>query len=197
MNGDDDSAVTAALRQIERPPAGASVEPLTDEQRGALRAMMARFATGVTVVAARHGPLLAGMTANAIASISINPPLMMASIGQKSETHGAILGSHSFALSVLSDGQRGLADCFAQPTTAAKLQRFCDAPWHEGETGSPILDGAIAYFDCRLVAKHAGGDHTIFIGEIVAAGFDEGAEPLIWYGSRYRWLAAEEPGSAP
>lgn len=193
MSGDPNDAVAAALRQIERPPAGATVEPLTAGQQNALRAMMARFATGVTVVAARHGPLLAGMTANAIASISINPPLMMASIGQKSETHGAIVGSHSFALSVLSDRQRALADCFAQPTTAAKLQRFCDAPWHEGETGSPILDGAIAYFDCRLVARHAGGDHTIFIGEIVAAGFDEGAEPLIWYGSRYRQLTGEEP----
>lgn len=190
---DPNDVVAAALRQIERPPAGASVEPLSAEQQGALRAMMAHFATGVTVVAARHGPLLAGMTANAIASISINPPLMMASIGQKSETHGAIVGSHSFALSVLSDRQRELADCFAQPTTAAKLQRFCDAPWHDGETGSPILDGAIAYFDCRLVARHAGGDHTIFIGEIVAAGFDEAAEPLIWYGSRYRRLAEVEP----
>lgn len=183
----------ATLGQIERPPAGATVEPMTPHQQRILRAMMARFATGVAVVAARHGPLLAGMTANAIASISINPPLMMASIGQKSETHAAILGSHSFAISVLSAGQRSLAECFAQPTTAGKLQRFCEAPWHEAETGSPILDGAIAYFDCRLVAHHPGGDHTIFIGEIVAAGFDEGAEPLIWYGSGYRQLAAEEP----
>ena len=190
---DSPDGLTAALQRIERPPTGASVEALTAEQRQALRAMMARFATGVTVVAARHGPLLAGMTANAIASISINPPLMMASIGQQSETHGAIVGSHSFAVNVLSDRQRALADCFAQPTTAAKLQRFCDAEWHEGETGSPILDGAIAFFDCRLVAKHPGGDHTLFIGEIVAAGFDEAAEPLIWYGSRYRQLAAAEP----
>ena len=183
----------AVLRRFERAPAGASVEPISADQQQLLRAMMARFATGVTVVAARHGPLLAGMTANAIASISINPPLMLASIGQRSETHGAITGSHSFAVSVLAAGQRRLADCFAQATTAAKLQRFCDAPWHEGETGSPILDGAIAYFDCRLVAQHPGGDHTLFIGEIVGAGYDDAAEPLIWYGSRYRQLSPEEP----
>lgn len=188
-----DDAIRDALQRIERRPAGASVAPLSEDQQRVLRAMMARFATGVTVVAARHGPLLAGMTANAIASISINPPLMLASIGQQSETHGAILGSHSFAISVLADTQRAIADCFAQPTTAAKLRRFCDAPWHEAETGSPILDGAIAYFDCRLVAHHPGGDHTLFIGEIVAAGFDEAAQPLIWYGSRYRQLADEEP----
>jgi flavin reductase (DIM6/NTAB) family NADH-FMN oxidoreductase RutF len=185
--------LSSVLQRFERQPAGASVEPLTPDQQRVLRSMMARFATGVTVVAARQGPLLAGMTANAIASISINPPLMMASIGQRSETHGAITASHSFAVSVLSAGQRQLADCFAQGTTAAKLQRFCDAPWHEGETGSPILDGAIAYFDCRLVARHPGGDHTIFVGEIVAAGFDETAEPLIWYGARYRQLSPEEP----
>jgi flavin reductase (DIM6/NTAB) family NADH-FMN oxidoreductase RutF len=178
---------------IERLPMGGVLSPMTDEQRRQLRAMMARFATGVTVVAARHGPLLAGMTANAIASISVDPPLMMASINHKSETHAAIKGSHSFAVSVLADAQRELADCFAQPTTAAKLQRFCDAPWHDAETGSPIVDDAMAFFDCRLVAQHPGGDHTIFVGEIVAAGFSEGAEPLIWFGSRYRRLAPVEP----
>lgn len=163
-----------------------------EEDRGPwLRAMMGRFATGVTVVAARHGPLLAGMTANAVASISLDPPLLMASINRSSETHVAIVGSHSFAVSVLGDHQQPIAECFALPTTAGKLQRFCDAPWHEAETGSPILDGAIAFFDCRLHESHAVGTHTIFIGEIVAAGYEEGGEPLLWYGSRYRRIAAE------
>jgi flavin reductase (DIM6/NTAB) family NADH-FMN oxidoreductase RutF len=163
-----------------------------DEDRGPwLRAMMGRFATGVTVVAARHGPLLAGMTANAIASISLDPPLLMASINRGSETHVAMVGSHSFAVSVLGEQQRSIADCFALPTTAGKLQRFCDAPWHEAETGSPILDGAIAFFDCRLHESHPAGTHTIFIGEIVAAGYEEGGEPLLWYGSHYRRIAAD------
>lgn len=156
-----------------------------------LRAMMARFATGVTVVAARQGPLLAGMTANAIASISIDPPLLAASVSRSSETHTAIVGSHSFAVSVLSAEQQAVAECFAQSTTAEKLQRFCDVAWHEAETGSPILDGAIAFFDCRITASHPTADHTIFVGEIVAAGYDEAAEPLLWYGSRYRRLAPE------
>jgi flavin reductase len=160
-----------------------------DAERARLRALMGRFATGVTVVAARHGPLLAGMTANAIASISIDPPLMMASIARKAETHVAIVGAHAFAVSVLSREQRDLADCFAQPTTADKLKRFCDAAWHEAETGSPILEGALAYFDCRLTARHDGGDHGIFIGEIVAAGYRDDAEPLLWYASGYRELA--------
>jgi flavin reductase len=163
---------------------------MEDAERSRLRALMGRFATGVTVVAARHGPLLAGMTANAIASISIDPPLMMASIARKAETHVAIIGSHAFAVSVLSRDQRALAECFAQPTTAQKLQRFCDVAWHEAETGSPILEGALAYFDCRLSARHDGGDHTIFIGEIVAAAYREDAEPLLWYASDYRRLAA-------
>ena len=164
-----------------------------DDDRGPwLRAMMGRFATGVTVVAARHGPLLAGMTANAVASISLDPPLLMASINRGSETHVAIVGSHSFAVSVLAAEQRAMADCFALPTTAGKLQRFCDAPWHEAETGSPIVDGAIAFFDCRLKESHPAGTHTIFIGEIVAAGYEEEGEPLLWYGSRYRRIAADE-----
>ena len=181
----------AGVTRIERDPAGAAVAPMTAEQQRQLRGMMARFATGVAVVAARHGPLLAGMTANAIASVSIDPPLMMASISRKSETHVAIVGSHSFAVSVLAEDQRALAECFAQPTTAGKLQRFCDAPWHEAETGSPILDGAIAFFDCRLHESHAAGTHTLFIGEIVAAGYEEAGQPLLWFGSRYRRIAAD------
>src|SRR5712691_4337065 len=126
---------------------GAVTAEITDEERGHLRAMMGRFATGVSVVSARTGPFLAGMTANAIASVSIEPPLMLASVTHKSETHRAIIESHAFAVSVLAADQRDVAECFAQPITAAKLRRFCDAPWHEAETGSPILDGAIAFFD--------------------------------------------------
>jgi len=162
---------------------------MEDQERRRLRALMARFATGVAVVAARHGPLLAGMTANAIASISIDPPILMASIARKAETHVAMVGSHAFAVSVLADDQQGLAECFALPTTATKLTRFCDADWHEAETGSPILEGALAYFDCRLMERHAGGDHTIFLGEIVAAGYREDALPLLWYGSGYHRLS--------
>ena len=162
---------------------------MRDDEQRRLRALMGRFATGVTVVAARHGPLLAGMTANAIASISIDPPLMMASISRRAETHRAIIGSHAFAVSVLAEDQRELAECFAQPTTAAKLTRFCDAPWHEAETGSPILEDALAYFDCRLTERIDGGDHAVFLGEIVAAGYREDARPLLWYASGYRTLA--------
>ena len=162
---------------------------MDDLDRRRIRDLMGRFATGVTVVAARHGPLLAGMTANAIATISVDPPILMASIARKAETHGAIVGSHAFAVSVLADEQRELAECFAQPTTAMKLTRFCDAAWEEAETGSPILDGALAYFDCRLLERHVAGDHTVFLGEIVAAGYREDADPLLWYGSRYHRLA--------
>jgi flavin reductase (DIM6/NTAB) family NADH-FMN oxidoreductase RutF len=165
---------------------------MDEPERRRLRDLMARFATGVSVVAARHGPLLAGMTANAIATISIDPPLMMASIARKAETHGAIIGSHAFAISILADDQQALADCFARPTTARKLTGFCDAAWHEAETGSPILDGALAFFDCRLTERYDGGDHTIFLGEIVAAGFRDDAEPLLWYASGYRRLSAED-----
>src|SRR5918996_6499293 len=103
-------AMPDSVRRIEREPAGSVVAPMSADQQRWLRAMMARFATGVSVVAARHGPLLAGMTANAIASVSIDPPLMLASISRKSETHGAIVGSHSFAVSVLGAEQQALGE---------------------------------------------------------------------------------------
>lgn len=161
---------------------------MDEAERARIRGLFGRFATGVTVIAARHGPLLAGMTANAIASISVDPPVLMASVAHKAETHRAIVGSHAFAVSVLAADQRALAECFAQPTTAAKLTRFCDAAWHEAETGSPILEGALAYYDCRLTVRHDAGDHTIFLGEVVAAGYREDAAPLVYYASEYRML---------
>lgn len=167
---------------------------MDEAERRRMRDLMARFATGVGVVTARHGPLLAGMTANAIASISVDPPLMMASIARKAETHGAIIGSHAFAISILSEEQQALAECFARPTTAEKLTGFCGAAWEEAETGSPVLEGALAFFDCRLTARHDGGDHTIFLGEIVAAGFREDADPLLWYASGYRGLGQKLGG---
>ena len=167
---------------------------MDEAERRRMRDLMARFATGVGVVTARHGPLLAGMTANAIASISVDPPLMLASIARKAETHGAIIGSHAFAISILSEDQRALAECFARPTTAEKLTGFCGAAWEEAETGSPVLEGALAFFDCRLTARHDGGDHTIFLGEIVAAGFREDADPLLWYASGYRGMGQKLGG---
>jgi flavin reductase len=175
--------------------AGTASVGADDEEHRRLRAMLGHFATGVSVVGARHGPFLAGMTANAVASISVDPPLMMASINRRSETHIAVVGSHAFAISVLAAEQQALAECFAQRTTAEKLKRFCDAAWHEAETGSPILDDALAYFDCRIIERVAAGTHTIFVGEIVAAGYREDAEPLLWFGSRYRRIASE-PGPA-
>jgi flavin reductase (DIM6/NTAB) family NADH-FMN oxidoreductase RutF len=161
---------------------------MDDEERARIRGLFGRFATGVTVVAARHGPLLAGMTANAVASISVDPPVLMVSVAMKAETYRAIIGSHAFAISVLASDQRALAECFAQPITAAKLTRFCDAPWHEAETGSPILEGALAYYDCRLTVRHDAGDHGIFLGDVVAAGYREDAAPLLYYASAYREL---------
>src|SRR5438477_10104275 len=103
---------------------GAVTAPVSDEERAWLRSMMGRFATGVTVVAARHGPLLAGMTANAIATISMDPPLLMSSINTRSETHQAIIESHALAVSVLSREQQTVAECLPQPTQAANLPRF-------------------------------------------------------------------------
>ena len=100
---------------------------MEDEERRRLRELMGRFATGVSVVAARHGPLLAGMTANAIASISIDPPILMASIAVKAETHGAIIGSHSFSVSVLADDQQALAECFARADQAPSPEQAISA----------------------------------------------------------------------
>ena len=165
---------------------------MQDEERARLRTLMGHFATGVTVVAARHGPFMAGMTANAIATISIDPPLLMASIARKSETHGAVIGSHAFSVSVLADDQQELAECFALPTTATKLKSFCGADWHEAETGSPILEGALAYFDCRLTERHDGGDHTIFLGLLLSLDHSIGDDALLFAHGQFCQISQPE-----
>ena len=131
-----------------------------------MRDLLAHFATGVTVVAARHGPLLAGMTANAIASISIDPPVVMASIARKAETHTAVVGSHAFAVSVLAADQQELAECFAQPTTAAgfgiQVGAFRDKASADTVVKSLKTRGFPAY--TVAPAANSGGLFTVRVG---------------------------------
>jgi flavin reductase (DIM6/NTAB) family NADH-FMN oxidoreductase RutF len=146
------------------------------------RRVLGHFATGVTVVAARaeDGPAR-GLTANAIASVSLDPPLVLACVEHTADTHAVIVESEAFAISVLGEDQEALARRFAGYDSAAKF----DGVAHRTEvTGAPVLDDALAWIDCRLWASYDGGDHTIFVGEVVGGDAHEG-RPLVYFRGGY------------
>ncbi len=149
---------------------------------------MGRFATGVTVVTSRLGEELHGMTANAVTSVSLEPPLVLICIDKSTDSHDIIESSGIFALSILGLEQVGLSSDFAVKDGAA-AHRLDGVPHHTRATGAPIIDGSLAYLDCRVVERYTGGDHTVFIGEVVDAGRLNDQGPLIFYRGRYGGLA--------
>src|SRR3990170_1706462 len=150
---------------------------------------MGRFATGVTIVTSRLDDELHGMTANAVVSVSLQPPLVLVCVDRSADSHGIIDGSGIFALNILGRDQERLCEAFALKEHEA-AHRLDDVPHHARATGAPIIDGSLAYVDCRVVQRYPGGDHTIFLGEIVDAGhLSEHAGPLIFYQGRYIGLA--------
>jgi flavin reductase (DIM6/NTAB) family NADH-FMN oxidoreductase RutF len=157
-------------------------EPITDQ---ALRKMRGLFASGVTVVTTVHEGQLRGVTVSAFASVSLNPPLVLICIANESESKDWIAESGVFAVNILSDEQEFLSERFAARAPIVNA-RFDGVPYHTAITGSPILDGSVGCYDCRVEATHGGGDHTIFIGRVEAVGFGgEGKQPLVYFANRY------------
>ena len=153
---------------------------------------MGRFATGVTVVTTRTGDVLWGMTANAVTSLSLDPPLVLVAVDKKSQTHGYLTEGKCFAVNILSLQQKSLSGRFA--TEGPK--DFSDLDVTTAVTGAPILAGVLGFVDCRLTEILPGGDHDLFIGEIVAGDLvadDLGnGQPLLFYNGKYTQLAAND-----
>jgi flavin reductase (DIM6/NTAB) family NADH-FMN oxidoreductase RutF len=135
------------------------------------RQVMGQFTTGVTVVTARSQEGLAGLTVNSFTSISLDPPLVLICVDVYSTALPFIRASGNFAVNILTSEQEALSRCFAT-TSSERYEHFCHASYHTASTGSPILDGALAFIDNRIVAEYPGGDHVIFVGHVVAMGTD-------------------------
>lgn len=152
------------------------------------RKVLSQFATGVTIVTARHGEAIHGLTANAFCSVSLEPPLVLVCVDQKAHSHHIIKQGGNFAVNILTTTQEALAQRFATNHLSA-AERFAGINFHTEITGAPILKESLGWLDCKLVAAHPGGDHTIFVGEVVALGQPQGTRPLLYYQSQYQKLA--------
>jgi 3-hydroxy-9,10-secoandrosta-1,3,5(10)-triene-9,17-dione monooxygenase reductase component len=144
--------------------------------------VMGSFATGVTIVTVtgKDGGNR-GFTASAVSSLSLEPRMLLVGVSEKSTSLDAIKEAGNFVVNIMSSTQQEIAQQFA--TRAG--DRFIGVKWRPGaETGSPIIDGSLAYAECRLVDTCKGGDHVILMGEVIAADAHD-AEPLLYFRGRY------------
>jgi flavin reductase (DIM6/NTAB) family NADH-FMN oxidoreductase RutF len=149
------------------------------------------FATGITIVTAvtRSGELL-GITANSFNSVSLDPPLVLFSLHRAAYSLGAFTDGGHFAVNILGEDQRDLSLRFAQ----ALGDKWTGVEYELWETGAPILTGCLSSFECRTRALYDGGDHVIFLGEVLRLRSGEGGRPLLYFRGRYRGLDQEPAG---
>ncbi|GCE02961.1 flavin reductase family protein [Dictyobacter aurantiacus] len=180
------------------------------------RQVMGRFATGVTVVTTSSNDVLAGLTVNSFCSVSLNPPLVLICIDNNSSTLPFLRESKIFAVNMLTKHQEQWSRGFAT-NSPERFEHFCNAPHYTVATGAPIIKDVLAFIDARIVAEYPGGDHVIFLGQVVAMGtpqqmgfvdehgnvqpapdsqpatnghgIHKDEEPLLYYGGQYRHLA--------
>jgi flavin reductase (DIM6/NTAB) family NADH-FMN oxidoreductase RutF len=161
-------------------------EGLEGDPALAFRKTLGMFATGVTVLTARVGEQVHGMTANAFMSVSLRPPLVLISIDRRAKMGALMHEGTRFGVSVLEARQTGLSDRFAG-RVADDLPEATFELVHE----TPLVEGALAHLVARVVRSYWGGDHSLFLGQVEFARYGEG-RPLLFHGGRYERLI-EDP----
>lgn len=159
-----------------------------------LRDALGRFATGVTIVTTRWGDQDVGLTANSFSSVSLDPPMVLWSLAKTASSMPAFAEAAHFAVHVLAADQQNLSQRFA----TRGIDRFAGLEVERGEGGTPLLAGGAARFLCRTSFRYDGGDHVIFVGEVVR--FEQQPRPpLLFHGGRYALAArrAEALDGAP
>lgn len=153
------------------------------------RNTIGRFPTGVAVVTTVGPAGPAGMTTNAVASLSLDPLLLIVCFETSSRTLEVVRSSRRFAVNVLRAGDEELAAVFASKRVAPeKFAALTGHRWSE-QHGLPVLDRALAWIACDLRELLPGGDHEIGIGEVIGTGAGEQGEPLVFYRGRYTTVA--------
>ena len=147
----------------------------------AFRNALGSFATGVTIVTARDaGGRPVGLTANSFNSVSLDPPMVLWSLSLESRSLPVFRDAENWAVHILAADQQGMSDRFAKPG----LGKFEGLALADGPEGAPLIEGCAARFGCRARFEYEGGDHAIFLGEVIDFDRRE-AEPLIYHGGQY------------
>ncbi|MEW2065030.1 MULTISPECIES: NADH-dependent FAD reductase SgcE6 [unclassified Streptomyces] len=169
------------------PPA----ELVDPNDRVQLRRVFGDFPTGVTVVTV-GGNEPRGMTANSFTSVSLSPPLVLICVGKDAVMHQRLAALETFAVSVLEAGQEKAARHFADRSRPPGADQFDSVDWVLGETsGAPLITGAVAHLECAKRRLYEGGDHTIFLGEVITATRWPVREGMLFSGGRFRRFAPD------
>ena len=147
-----------------------------------------QVASSVAIVTARHGGVRNGLTATAVCSVTADPPTMLVCVNRGASAETLIEASNAFAINFLGDDQHRVARLFSTSKLAPE-ERFAEGRWITQETGSPVLEGAVATFDCVVEQRLLTGSHHVYIGRVVAVtSIDH--DSLVYRDGQFRRLAA-------
>lgn len=167
------------LAVLEREP-----ERVTSVDRISLRNALGCFATGVAIVTTRgDGDAPVGLTISSFNSVSLDPPLVLWSIANTAPSLGAFRGRDSFAINILAEDQLDLCQRFSRPSET----KFAGVDFLNGYDDVPLLTGAAARFECRTYARYPGGDHEIYLGEVVDL-YASDKDPLVFHKGQFAKL---------
>lgn len=161
--------------------------PLTQAE---FRKAMGGFATGVTIITVDLEGEVHGMTANAFASVSLDPLLVLVCVDHTTRTHAHLHSKKRFGINVLCEDQRAISEYYANPDRDhLRAEAEAGARFDRTQHGTPILHGSLAYLECKLHSAQDAGDHTVFIAEVEDVVVGEG-QPLLFFRGKY-WQVGE------
>ena len=155
------------------------------------RSALGQWPTGVTLVTTVHDGARQGVTASSFSSVSLEPPLVSVCLARTAFVHDLLLGSGVFGVTVLAKDQAELGQRFARYDP--EVDRFAGSDWVTAQTGAPLLGSALAWLDCRVVDAHPAGDHTLFVGEVLAAATPRTTSPLLYHSRTWGQFADQLP----
>jgi len=151
-----------------------------------LQALMRRLPHGVAVLTVDAGGERLGLTVDSLVSLSLEPPLVGVSVSRQAAMHELLRDAGAFALSLLAAGQENVAQHFARGVPP--IAHWRGIATRPGAARAPLLEGALGWIECSLAAEHPAGDHTLFVGAVLAVEAGVAAPPLVHVDSGYRQL---------
>lgn len=156
------------------------------------RKAMGCFGTGVTIITLDDQGTVHGMTANAFSSVSLDPQLVLVCVDRRARTHAHLHAKKRFGINVLAADQRVISEFYSRsPGDHIAAEREAGARFERTAHGTPVLQGGLAYLECRLHTVEDAGDHTIFIAEVEDVVVRDG-DPLLFYRGKYRQIGGEQ-----
>lgn len=167
-----------------------SPETLSADQRE-FRNAMARLGAAVNIVTTDGAAGRAGLTASAVCSVTDDPPTLLVCVNRASAMNAALKANGVLCVNVLCGSQRALSDMFAGRPRVSDAERFAAAEWEAGETGAPVLKGAVAALECRIAEVLEKGTHSVFFAEVARTWVGAPAPALLWWARDYHELGAK------